>query len=78
MRLICEYFLDQSKPQVFNPHDSHNVILEHDKSFEAVLISLSENGINTEKLTIFEFYTRIEFLEKKYQKQKANVGHKQL
>ena len=75
MKIICDYFMENSKPKIFNPHDPHNVTLEHEKSFENVCISLNENGIDTKNVTIFEFYSRVEYFEKKYEKMKQNVKH---
>lgn len=76
MQEICEYFIEQNKPHVFNIRVKNNVVVAHEKSFENIITSLQESGINTSGLTIFEFYSRIEHLEKRYQNLKH--GNKQV
>jgi len=49
-----------------NPHDTYNDINYLENQLETIKMSFEQNGIKSENLSIFEFYKRIEFLEKKY------------
>lgn len=63
---IIEYFLQKSKPHIFDPHDENCVVFMYDREIEELCISMEENGINNPKdLTVFEFYSRIRYYEKK-------------
>ena len=63
---IRDYFLGSMTPKNFDPFDSGNDIIKHDKEFEAMCSSMEEAGMNEAKnLTVFEFYSRIEYFEKK-------------
>jgi hypothetical protein len=72
MKEICEYFIEEGKPKLFDPRSSQNIVIQHEKSFEHIIASIQELGISTEKITIFEFYTKIEYFENKYSKLKPN------
>lgn len=72
MKEICEYFMEQGKPKLFDPSSPENVIIQHEKSFEHILASIQELGISTDKITIFEFYTKIEYFENKFTKLKQH------
>jgi hypothetical protein len=78
MKEICEYFMDQGKPKLFDPTSPKNVVIEHEKSFELILTSIQELGVKTDKITIFEFYTKVEYFENKYNKLKPNGRAKQV
>lgn len=78
MQNICEYFIEQNKPQTFNIRIHNNIIVKHEKSFQNIITSLQESGIKTENLTVFEFYSRIEHFEIKYQKLKSHGNNKQI
>ena len=78
MQDICEFFMEQGKPHQFNPRATDNILVKNEKSFENILASMQEAGIKTEQLTVFEFYSRIEYFEDKYAKVKRHGSNKQV
>jgi len=72
MQVVNEYFIEQSKPLILHPALPKNEIVKNDKRLSDMLIQLEQNNMKTENLTIFEFYNRIEVLEKKYKKHGSN------
>jgi hypothetical protein len=71
---VADYFLRMQKPQVFNPFDENCILIQNDKSFEEVCNSMEDNGIqNVKSLTVFEFYSKLIFLEKKAEKMKSKL-----
>jgi hypothetical protein len=71
---IADYFLQLQKPHVFNPFDENCVLIQNEKSFEDVCNSMEDNGIqNVKSLTVFEFYGKLVFLEKKAEKLKSKL-----
>jgi hypothetical protein len=72
MKDIVEFFIDQNKPETFaGKGDS---IVKHEKHFESVLSSIQEAGIHAKGLTVFSFYSNIEYFEDKYEKMKKIYG----
>jgi hypothetical protein len=52
---------------VFNPYEPSNVLRTAEMSFEAICTTLSENGVmEPKKLSEFEFYSRLQYFEKKF------------
>lgn len=78
MQDICEYFIETSKPNIFNIRIPGNVVVRHEKSFQGLIASLQESGVKTDNLTVFEFYTRIEHFEQKYSKHIKKHGNQQI
>ena len=78
MKDVCEYFMEANKPRNFNPRSSGSVVVEFDKSFENMCSSMQESGITPDSLTVFEFYSKIEYFEKKYEKVKRHGTNKQI
>lgn len=72
MKNVCEYFMEQGRPKQFNPNAHDNVVIQHEKSFENILVSMQELNVQTDKLTVFEFYSKVEYFENKYAKLKKN------
>lgn len=72
MKDVCDYFIDINKPKSFIPGD--NAVIEYEKGQQSILSSMEESGINTKDLTVFEFYSRIEYLEKKYKSKNKSHG----
>ena len=63
---VMNYFLDNTKPNVFDPDNEENVLFLSDSQTEDLYIGMQENGIPEPKeLTVFEFYKRIQYYEKK-------------
>lgn len=57
------------KPKNFNPYDPENIIKVAEESFEDICTVMEENGVAEPKaLTEFEFYSKLRFYNKKYQK----------
>lgn len=76
MAVLQEFFLSQQTPVVFSPYQKDNAIMEGERSFEAICITLSENGMsNPKKMTEFEFYSSIVYFQKKYEDIKNASKH---
>jgi hypothetical protein len=57
-------------PKNFDNTSPDYHIKKIEKGFEEVCASLEDNGVsNPKRLTVFEFYSRIEFYKKKHEKQ---------
>lgn len=64
----ADYFLEANKPKDFNPF-VENCLIQMEQEFESMAAALEENGVPTAgNLTVFEFYSRIKFYEKKAKK----------
>jgi hypothetical protein len=64
-----EFFLDANKPKSFNPFNSENDLVQSDNVFESMCAALEESGVvNPSALTIFEFYSRVKYFDKKSKK----------
>lgn len=61
---LNQYFLDFLKPKVFSP-GQENAVIEHELHFEEIKSGMEESGIDTRRLTVFEFYARIQHFEKR-------------
>ena len=73
---ICEYFIEQNRPNNFAP--GTNDVVKHEKGFEMMCASLEESGVTTKGLTVFEFYSRIEHFENRYSKIKKHGSNQQV
>lgn len=63
--------IEQHAPSNYNGQDPENILNRQDKSFERVCISMEDNGVsNPKNLTEYEFYSRISYLEEKFNKDK--------
>ncbi len=68
MMRYADYFLETNKPKNFNPF-VENDLIRMEQEFESMAAALGENGVvNASELTIFEFYSRIKYFEKKAKK----------
>lgn len=64
----ADYFVEANKPKDFNPF-TENCLIKMEQEFESMAAALAENGIvNATDLTVFEFYSRVKYFEKKAQK----------
>lgn len=71
LEVVYDYFLSINKPKVFNPFDSRCVLTGSDLEFETVCLTMEESGVNNAKeSTVFEFYSKIKYLESKAAKMK--------
>lgn len=60
------WFLDHNKPKSFNPYNKDNELIRHEQEFQSMCAALEENGVKDAKeLTVFEFYSRISYYDKK-------------
>lgn len=67
---IDAYQLSLTRPKNFDSQDPGNYIKEMEKGFETLCATLEELGVHRPKsLTVFEFYTRVEYFKKKRQGQ---------
>lgn len=67
MDTVIKFFINRQKPYKFNPYDTDNILMIHEKQFEDLCCSMEENGVaNPKELTEFEFYSRLKYYEKKY------------
>lgn len=63
---IDDYLLSLNPPNDFSANSPNNIIRDMELSFEKLCASMEEAGINSPKtLTVFEFYSRIDFFESK-------------
>lgn len=69
IRDVDIYLMNHMKPKRFSSEDKENVILQHDNAFENLCIALEQSGIQQpKKLTVFEFYKRLKYIEKQNKK----------
>lgn len=67
LEVIKNYFLDQKKPNKFNPYEPDNILMYSENTFEELVNTMQENGSpNPKEMTEFEWYSKIRYLEKKY------------
>jgi len=60
--------LEANKPKDFNPF-VENCLIQMEQEFESMAAALGENGIqNASELTVFEFYSRVKYFQKKSKK----------
>jgi len=63
---VCEFFISRQKPTIFDPNSEESDLIGNDRHFEELAASMEDNGVNSPKnLTVFEFYSRIVYFEKK-------------
>ena len=64
---IESHLLDLMKPNVFDGSDINSIEYKLHKSYENSLIAVSEHLPSTklDRLTVFEYYSRIDYLKKK-------------
>lgn len=66
---ILEYQLAMMSPRNFDTQDENNIIKAMEISFENVCTTLEELGISDPyNLTVFSFYSKIAYFEKKNKK----------
>lgn len=68
---VCEYFIEINAPKVFNPYDERCVLVEYDSKHEDLVNGVEEAGLNVRDATVFEFYSKVHYLEKRA-RQNAN------
>lgn len=74
MLAVANYFLAKQKPHIFNPFDEECVLISSDKAFEDICNSMEDAGAQKVKeLTVFEFYSKIAFFEKKVDQLKTKT-----
>jgi hypothetical protein len=77
IKRIDEWQIAQIKPRNYNEFDVDNYIKRMELSFENVCASMEDLGVKDPgRLTIFQFYTRIEYFEKKKLKQQSKQQHR--
>lgn len=69
---IEAYLVDMMKPKVFNPYDEDCVLIENDRRNEDLINSIEENGLSVHNATVFEFYNKIMYLEKRARQNREN------
>jgi hypothetical protein len=53
-------------PKKFNNTDPENIVLKQKKAFDDLCTILESHGcVNPKKLTVFEYYSKLKFYEKK-------------
>ena len=63
---VNEYIFGINKPKDYRADNPENILFEMDRSFENLCASLEEVGIaSPKKLTVFEFYQRVDYFETK-------------
>lgn len=65
---LSKWFLEHNKPKSFNPYDKNNSLISQEQEFENMATALEENGVIISGLTVFEFYSRCKYFEKKSKK----------
>jgi hypothetical protein len=71
LEVLQRYFLDQDKPNKFDPYDQDNVLMTGELNFEDVCNTMEDQGsFSPKKLTEFEFYNKLQFYKKKFKTQK--------
>lgn len=71
IKQIEQWELSLHSPKNFDNQSPDYFIKKIEKSFESLCIALEENGVQSpKKLTLFEFYSRLEYFKKK-RKQKS-------
>lgn len=72
---VYDYFLRRNTPLCFNPYDEKSILIHGEKEFEEMCNSMEDNGVeNIKECTVFEFYSKVQYLEKKMQKLKSHVS----
>lgn len=67
--------MNQSKPKCFNPFSEENFLIAEEREFEELCNAMSDNGvIEVKQSTVFEFYSKVHYLEKKIQSLKNVAG----
>lgn len=60
------YLYDLSLPDIINPNNPQAVSFVRDGTFESICMSLEGRGVHSpDNLTVYQFYKRIEILNKK-------------
>lgn len=58
--------LQLQTPKNFDNQDPENLVIQREKSFENICATLEDLGVtNPKRLTVFEFYSRLEYYKKK-------------
>lgn len=71
---VKDYFIDKQKPSVFNPYEPDCYYVLNEKSFEEVCMMMEESGVtNPKDLTVLEFQSKINYLQKKSEKIKSTL-----
>lgn len=66
MEAVAEFFLERQKPTIFDPNNENCTLIGSDRHFEEVVASMEDNGMHgVKELTVFEFYSKIAYYEKK-------------
>lgn len=68
---VTDYFITASTPKTFNPYDERCVLVQNDKQHEDLCNGIEESGLNVRDATVFEFYSKVQYLEKR-SRQNAN------
>lgn len=72
LKNVAEFFLEKQKPVIFDPNNEECALVNSDRAFEEVIASMEDNGVmNVKELTVFEFYSKIKYFEKKAEAMKA-------
>lgn len=72
LKEISFFFLELQKPNIFTADDAKNCIITLENNYESLCSMLETNGTHKAKeLTLFEFYSRLEFIRKSNEDKKA-------
>lgn len=71
---VKDYFIDKQKPNVFDPFSELCYYVINEKSFEDVCMMMEESGVLKPKdLSLFEFQSKLVYLQKKSEKIKSTI-----
>ena len=66
---VDDFLLSLNPPSDFATNSPNNVIRNMEKSFETLVATMEDAGIHRPKdLSVFEFYSRLDYLESKRKK----------
>lgn len=71
LEALEEYFAGQIKPRKFVPGPG-NEVARQELEFENACAGMEEAGVLVQNLTVFGFYSRIKYFEKKNRQQNGN------
>lgn len=66
IREIDDYIVSFHAPKNFDYDSPENEVIHHRVSYERVCTGLEKNGINTDKITAFQFYSKIDYFQEIY------------
>lgn len=77
IREISEWMLMHATPGNYDSRDPGNEESSQERSFENLCVLMQDNGVGNPKgETVYAFYTRIQYLNKKFKTKSQNDGTK--